>query len=117
MFSPSFVVDATFGVTQAHQYLLPTEADAKYGLDVLGIPGTNTGNLSWAGGVPKFTMSNYVAWAIPTRRSNKDPIFEYMANATKIKGSHTLRFGFDLSRQHENHIENRARPILLSRAE
>jgi Carboxypeptidase regulatory-like domain len=60
VFSPSFVVDATFGVTQAHQYLLPTESNEKYGLDVLGIPGTNTGNLPWAGGMPKFTMSNYV---------------------------------------------------------
>ena len=26
-------------------------------------------------------------------------------NATKIKASHTIRFGFDISRQHENHIE------------
>ena len=101
-----FVVDATFGVTQAHQYLLPTESDTKYGLDVLGIPGTNTGNLPWAGGVPKFTMSNYVVMGDSyTALEYKDPIFEYMANATKIKASHTVRFGFDISRQHENHIE------------
>jgi TonB dependent receptor len=106
VFSPTFVVDATFGVTQAHQYLLPTESTEKYGLDDLGIPGTNTGNLPWAGGVPKFTMSNYVVMGDSyTALEYKDPIFEYMANATKIKGSHTLRFGFDISRQHENHIE------------
>jgi hypothetical protein len=106
VFSPSFVVDATFGVTKAHQYLLPTESNVKYGLDVLGIPGTNTGNLPWAGGVPKFTMSNYVVMGDSyTALEYKDRIFEYMANATKIKSSHTLRFGFDISRQHENHIE------------
>jgi hypothetical protein len=35
----------------------------------------------------------------------KDPIYEYTANATKIKATHTIRFGFDFSRQHENHIE------------
>jgi hypothetical protein len=58
--SPSFVIDATFGVTRVHEYLLPTESSVKYGSDVLGIPGTNTGNLPWAGGVPEFTMSNYV---------------------------------------------------------
>jgi hypothetical protein len=106
VFSPSFVVDATFGVTKAHPYLLPTESNVKYGLDVLGIPGTNTGNLPWAGGVPKFTMSNYVVMGDSyTALEYKDRIFEYMANATKIKSSHTLRFGFDISRQHENHIE------------
>ncbi len=106
VFSPSFVVDATFGATQAHQYLLPTESNVKYGLDVLGIPGTNTGNLPWAGGVPKFTMSNYVVMGDSySALEYKDPILEYVANATKIKASHTIRFGFDISRQHENHIE------------
>jgi hypothetical protein len=106
VFSPTFVVDATFGVTQAHQYLLPTESNVKYGSDVLGIPGVNTGNLPWAGGVPKFTMSNYVVMGDSyTALEYKDPIYEYAANATKIKATHTIRFGFDFSRQHENHIE------------
>lgn len=106
VFSPTFVVDATFGVTQAHQYLLPTESDQRYGSDVLGIPGVNTGNLPWAGGVPKFTMSNYVVMGDSyTALEYKDPIYEYMANATKIEKSHSIRFGFDISRQHENHIE------------
>jgi hypothetical protein len=106
VFSPTFVVDATFGVTQAHQYLLPTESDVRYGSDVLGIPGVNTGSLPWAGGMPKFTMSNFVVMGDSyTALEYKDPIYEYMANATKIKGSHTIRFGFDISRQHENHIE------------
>jgi hypothetical protein len=106
VFSPSFVIDGTFGVTQAHQYLLPTESNTKYGLDVLGIPGTNTGNLPWAGGVPKFSMSNYVVMGDSySALEYKDPLFEYVANATKIKGTHTIRFGVDLSRQHENHIE------------
>jgi hypothetical protein len=104
--SPSFVIDATWGVTQTHQYLLPTQSNVKYGLDVLGIPGTNTGNLPWAGGVPQFSMSNYVTMgASYTALEYKDPIYEYMANATKVKSAHTIRFGFDISRQHQNHIE------------
>ena len=106
VFNPSFVIDATFGVTQVHEYLFPTESNVKYGLDVLGIPGTNTGNLPWAGGVPEFTMSNYVTMgASYTALEYKDPIYEYMANATKVKSAHTIRFGFDTSRQHQNHIE------------
>jgi len=106
LLSPSFVIDSTFGATRTHQYLLPTQSDVKYGLDVLGIPGTNTGNLPWAGGVPQFSMSNYVMMgASYTPLEYKDPIYEYIANATKIKSTHSIRFGFDISRQHQNHIE------------
>ncbi len=106
VFSPSFVIDGTFGVTQVHEYLLPTQSNMKYGLDVLGIPGTNTGNLPWAGGVPQFAMSNYVVMgASYTALEYKDPIYEYMANAARVQSTHTIRFGFDISRQHQNHIE------------
>lgn len=106
VFSPSFVIDGTFGVTQVHEYLLPTQSSVKYGLDVLGIPGTNTGNLPWAGGVPQFAMSNYVVMgASYTALEYKDPIYEYMANAARVQSTHTIRFGFDISRQHQNHIE------------
>ena len=106
VFSPSFVIDGTFGVTQVHEYLLPTQSNVKYGLDVLGIPGTNTGNLPWAGGVPQFAMSNYVVMgASYTALEYKDPIYEYMANAARVQSTHTIRFGFDISRQHQNHIE------------
>ena len=104
--SPTFIVDATFGVTQAHQLLFPTQADVKYGSDVLGIPNTNLGKLPWAGGMPNFSIANFVELgASYTPLEYKDPIFEYTANATKIKGAHNIRFGFDISRQHQNHIE------------
>jgi hypothetical protein len=104
--SPTFVIDGTFGVTWAKQFLLPTEADNKYSLDVLGIPGTNLGNLPWAGGIPQFQMSNFTTMgeSYPPLEYS-DPIFEYLANATKTKGNHTIRFGADISRQHINHIE------------
>jgi len=42
----------------------------------------------------------------------KDPIFEYMANGTKTVKSHTVRFGFDIVRQHQNHIE--VRPTIFT---
>ena len=104
--NPTFIVDATFGVTQAHQLLFPTESDVKYGSDVLGIPNTNLGKLPWAGGVPNFSIANFVELgASYTPLEYKDPIFEYTANATKIKGSHNIRFGFDIARQHQNHME------------
>ncbi len=108
VFSPTFVVDGTFGVTRAFQLLFPTSTNIKYGSDVLGISGTNTGPLPWSGGVPNFVFSNStfvtMGYSYPALQYN-DPLFEYVANATKIKGSHTIRFGVDISRQHENHIE------------
>ncbi|HXJ40801.1 MAG TPA: carboxypeptidase-like regulatory domain-containing protein, partial [Bryobacteraceae bacterium] len=45
VFSPSFVVDATFGITQAHQLLFPNKTNERVGSDTLGIPGTNKGLL------------------------------------------------------------------------
>src|SRR5580704_4816712 len=46
------------------------------------------------------------SWGILTGLLNtKDPIFEYVANATKVLAPHTIRFGYDINRQHENHIE------------
>ncbi len=51
-------------------------------------------------------MSNFTTMgeSYPPLEYN-DPIFEYLANATKTKGNHTIRFGTDISRQHINHIE------------
>jgi hypothetical protein len=51
-------------------------------------------------------MSNYIVMgASYTALEYKDPIYEYMANAARVQSTHTIRFGFDISRQHQNHIE------------
>ena len=105
--SPTFVLDATFGVTQGHQLLFPTNSDIRQGAD-LGIPGANTGPLPWAGGLPNFAIANYVTFGYSyPALEYKDPIFEYAANGTKTAGNHTIRFGADIMREHQNHIEVR----------
>ena len=105
--SPTFLVDATFGITQAHQLLFPTSTNERVGQE-LGIPGANTGPLPWAGGLPQFAFTNTTfvtfGYSYPALEY-KDPIFEYMANGTKTVKSHTVRFGFDIIRQHQNHTE------------
>jgi hypothetical protein len=105
--SPTFVIDATFGITQAHQLLFPTDSNERLGQE-LGIPGANTGPLPWAGGLPNFAIANFVTlgYSYPALEY-KDPIFEYQANGTKTAGSHTIRFGTDIIREHQNHIEVR----------
>jgi hypothetical protein len=113
LFSPSLILDGTFGVTQPHQLLFPTMTNTKVGLDTLGIPGTNIGALPWSGGMPDFDINGYPSstgttfgYSYPPLEY-KDPVFEYVANVTKIKGSHNIRFGEDIVRLHMNHREVR----------
>jgi hypothetical protein len=106
--SPTFVIDGTFGQTASTQYLYPTQANERAGQE-LGIPGANTGPLPWAGGLPNFNFSNTFVtfgYSYPAL-SYYDPVFEWTGNATKTLGSHTIRFGTDIIRQHENHFEVR----------
>jgi hypothetical protein len=111
--SPTFIIDGSWGITRAYQLLFPTITDQRYGSDVLGIPGTNVGPLPWSGGLPAFGIANYGAsgvgsitygYSYPALEYNQ-PVFEYVANATKIHGSHSIRFGTDITRIHANHIE------------
>ena len=113
VFSPTLIIDGTFGVTQPHQLLFPTMTNVKVGLDTLGIPGTNIGALPWSGGMPNFDIQGYPSstgttfgYSYPPLEY-KDPVFEYNANVTKIKGSHNIRFGEDIVRLHMNHKEVR----------
>ncbi len=106
--NPSLVIDGTWGKTSSHQILLPNKYNERYGLDVLGIPGANQGPLPWAGGVPNFEIANFLTMGMSYPALEYiQPEYEYTANASKTKKSHTIRFGFDLSRQNPNHIEVR----------
>jgi hypothetical protein len=113
--SPSLVIDGTFGITQAHQIMVPVQGDVKYGLDVLGIPGTNQNDLPLGGGIPDFAITNFggtqslptFGYAYPPLEY-RDPVFEYVSNVTKTKGSHNIRVGEDVIRIHVNHKEVRA---------
>lgn len=104
--TPHFVVDGLFGLTHSLQNLFPPNTNQRYGSDVLGIPGVNVGALPEAGSIPQFTISNYdmLGYAYPALVYN-DPVFQYTGNATWIRGRHNVRFGFDISQQHMNHIE------------
>lgn len=105
--SPTFVVDANWGRTNAHQVLNPPSVDQKLGSDLLGIPGTNLGTLPYAGGMPQFNVSNYSGYGYAyTPLQYDDPVYQYAANATWIKGSHNVRFGGNISQQQMNHFES-----------
>ncbi len=106
--SPTFVIDSTYGFTQQHEILVPIHAGVDYGTSVLGIPGTNEGPLPYSEGMPSFNITNYGA---EFGENNPyifytDPVYEYNVNATKIKGSHNIRFGTDIIKVDMNHNES-----------
>ncbi|MES1256843.1 MAG: TonB-dependent receptor, partial [Acidobacteriota bacterium] len=104
--SPTFVIDGNWGRTYAHQILNPPSADKKLGADLLGIPGTNLGDLPHAGGMPQFNVTNYSGYGYSySPLQYDDPVFQYVANATWIKGKHNIRFGVNMSQQHMDHFE------------
>jgi hypothetical protein len=104
--SPTFVLDANWGRTYAHQILNPPSTDKKLGADLLGIPGTNLGDLPHAGGMPQFNITNYSGYGYAySPLQYDDPVYQYAANATWIKGPHNVRFGANISQQRMDHFE------------
>ena len=106
--SPTTVIDATFGWITSHQILFPNKYTEKYGLDTLKIPGANQGPLPWAGGVPNFRITDFVPMGMSyPALEYMQPQYEFVGNLSKIKGSHTIRAGFDYFHQYPDHIEIR----------
>jgi hypothetical protein len=102
----SLVLNATFGLTHSSQNFAPPGTSVRYGSDILGIPGTNLGDLPTAGGMPQFNVDGFSPYGYnyPALVYN-DPIFQYTGDGTWSKGRHTVRFGMDISQQHMNHSE------------
>ncbi len=109
IFAPRFVVDAHFGYTRMDTSVEQDDITQNIGLDVLKIPGTN-GTNRIQGGFPRFDIGpgNFAVLGetenyMPYFRS--DDQYVYNASASWTKGTHNIRFGFDLSRQGLNHTQ------------
>ena len=105
--TPKFIVDANFGWTKMDSNVEQCCLDTNVGRDVLGIPGTN-GTRRFEGGWPDIEISNFANVGVndnfmPYYRS--DPQWQYTGNANWIKGTHNIRFGFDVSHQDLNHTQ------------
>lgn len=103
--TPSFLIDGTVGWTRFGQNVKPPDLGTNFGKDVLGIPGTN-GPDPRESGLPAFSFSDYSSlgntegWN-PLFRN--DQSFTFNTNASWIKGSHEIRFGFDFVHHLMNH--------------
>ena len=97
--SPTLLMDMTFGFSRQDQQVYGPDFQAgNYGLDVLGIPGTNDqgiGDQRYAG-YPQFD----VGFSAAGNRDGWNPIYRdertysLATNLTKMKGRHDLRGGY-----------------------
>lgn len=102
--TPNFIVDAYYGYTRMDTSSQQPRLDEKLGLNFLGLPGTN-GPRRFEGGWPRFDVNSFTIIGInedfmPYFR--RDPQYQYVANFNWTKGTHNVRFGLDLYRQHLN---------------
>ena len=104
--SPAFVVDGSFGLTRMDQSVTGQDFGQNFGLDVLGIPGTN-GSDPRQGGLPIFNfatgysnLGNIDTWT-PIFRNDRS--YTASMNITTLKGRHELRYGYDLVKHELNH--------------
>lgn len=103
--SPNFLVDGVLGWTRFGQDVQQPDLKTKFGLDVLGIPGTN--GPDWReGGMPSFAVSGYTTLGYtetwnPLFRNDQSVTFN--GNASWMKGVHELRFGVDYLHHLMNH--------------
>ncbi len=105
--SPNFIIDAYFGYTLMDANVEQPGLGPNTGRDELGIPGTN-GTRYFESGLPGFGINGFSAFGssenyMPYFRN--DPQFQYVANANWLKGTHNVRFGFDIYHLQLNHTQ------------
>jgi len=103
--SPTFLIDGTFGWTRFGQAVEPPDLGTNFGSDVLGIPGTN-GPDPRESGMPPFYISGFSALGNPEGWSplyRNDQSYTFNTNASWMKGTHDVRFGFDFVHHLMNH--------------
>jgi hypothetical protein len=102
--TPTFIIDGTAGYTRLAQPVRSLDYGTNFGLNYLGIPGTNGPDIRQSG-MPWFNVASYegfgnaVGWS-PSFRN--DQSWAYTTNANWTKGAHNIRFGADIGRQDLN---------------
>ncbi len=103
--SPTFLIDGTFGWTRFGQDVHPPDLGTNFGLDVLGIPGTN-GPDPRESGMPPLYISGYSSLGNPEAWNplfRNDQSYTFNTNASWMKGTHDIRYGFDFIHHLMNH--------------
>jgi hypothetical protein len=108
--SPTVVLDGNIGYTRLALSAQNIDLGKNYGLDVLKIPGTN-GTDYLQSGYPRFTFNTFSSIGNPNVSNPfqfRDPQYVATTNLAVMKGSHSLRFGFEYSKYDINHFQPQA---------
>jgi carboxypeptidase family protein/TonB-dependent receptor-like protein len=105
--SPTLLMDTTFGFGRQNQQVFGPDFQAgNYGLDVLGIPGTNdqgNDNFDFRDRYAGYPQFNFTTFSNLGNRDGWNPIFRdertysLATNITKVKGRHDIRGGYLLN--------------------
>ncbi len=102
--SPNLLIDAHYGDSRNMDHSRPPGLNQNLSYTFLGIPGTQSSQLR-EGGMPMLDIDNFAELGKVTSSDPKDyndVEKEWMANVGWIKGSHSLRAGFDYEMQEIN---------------
>ncbi len=108
--SPTVLLDANIGYTRLRLSAENVDLGKNYGLDVLKILGTNGPNYLQSG-YPRFTFNTFSSIGNPNVSNPflfRDPQYVAATNVGWVKGSHSLRFGFEYSKYSINHFQPQA---------
>jgi carboxypeptidase family protein/TonB-dependent receptor-like protein len=105
--SPTVLVDGNVGYTRQNIGANGDPQDGAYGLDVLHIPGTNGIGPNYAG-IPSFQTAGIANIGNASTGSPfqfRDNQYTTAINLSKVKGAHSLRFGFEYDKYALNHFQ------------
>ena len=103
--TPNFLIDGTLGWTRFGQDVTPPDLGTNFGSKVLGLPGTN-GPDPRESGMPPFYIGGYSALGNPEGWNplfRNDQSYTFNTNASWMRGTHDVRFGFDFVHHLMNH--------------
>lgn len=105
--SPTLLVDGNVGYTRLRLGAENVDIGTNYGLTTLGIPGTN-GSYALDGGYPSFAPTGFSAFG-NSNPSNpflfRDNEYVTSLNLGWVKGTHSLRFGYEFQHFAINHFQ------------
>lgn len=107
IFTPTLLMDAFFGWTRQNTNVEQPGIGENYGLNLLGIPGTN-GPERFQSGWPRFAVSGYSAFGTEepwTPYYRNDNQYSMRSNFTSVKQRHEIRWGVDVNSEQMNHIQ------------
>src|SRR5262245_30856213 len=108
--TPHLLLDGNIGFTRQRLGAENIDIDKNYGLETLGIPGTN-GPDKLQGGYPRFTITDFSSIGNPNVSNPflfRDNQYVAAGNLSWIRGAHSLRFGGEYTYYTINHFQPQA---------